>query len=162
MWKTIKGYKYPYRINEDACVEVLKDGTWLPIKARICGNRAVVNMRKTDGKQIRVAVVTLMANAFMGGRQPGCCIRHKNRARLNNELWNLEQVPRNKCNELSKYDLRKPVVKIDREGKEMEFYGSVQDAARANYMSRMAVVRRCRNQLQDPFSLTGFSFRYDR
>lgn len=161
MWKLIEGYKYPYRISDEGQVEVYK-GKWISIKPTISWNRAHVRMRTKDGKQAKVPVVRLMANAFMGGIKPGHCVRHKDRSKLGNGFYNLEQVPLNKCGELGSQSSRKPVIKIDRDGNEVELYKSVQEAAEANYISTMAVSRRCRRQVKDPFDLIGFSFKYDR
>ncbi len=160
-WKLIEGYKYPYRISDEGMVEVYK-GKWLPVKPRISWNRAHVRLRTKDGKQTKVPVVRLMAEKFMGGIKPGHCVRHKDRARLGNALHNLEQVPLNKCGELGNQASRKPIIKIDRDGNEVEIYKSVQEAADANYISPMAVTRRCKGQIKYPFDLIGYSFKFDR
>ena len=161
MWRLIEGYKFPYRISDEGVVEVYK-GKWLPIKPCISWNRAHVRMRTKNGKQTKIPMVRLMADAFMGGVKPGHGIRHKDRSKLGNALHNLEQVPLNKCGEFGNQAPRKPIVKIDRDGNDVEIYKSVKEAATANFITHMTVTRRCKGEVKNPFDLIGYSFKYDR
>ena len=87
MWKEITGYLYRYRINEDAVVQRYwpnKDEwrTKKPYKggAKVwSGKRLMVKLTVAPKKYKEVAVVDLMADAFMGGRSahPNQVITHR-------------------------------------------------------------------------------------
>lgn len=119
-------------------------------------------MRKADGKRCKIPIVRLMANAFFGGQRRGTAIIHKNRSKLDNSLGNLKVVSRSDAARLSDSPKRRPIEKVDREGNVLALYRSQAAAAKANYMSKNSVSERCRNKLKDPYSLTGFSFRYEK
>ena len=90
-WVAIIGYRWPYRINREGCVQKqLEDGSWYTLKAYMVGgrSRAVVKMRSKDNRKIEVPLVWLMADAFMGGRRPGYGIVHRNGAKLDCSLGN--------------------------------------------------------------------------
>lgn len=55
---------------------------------------------------------------------------------------------------------RRPVVKVDEEGRVAAEFESVAAAARAEYISYSAVLRRCRGQLTEPLRLNGYDYRY--
>lgn len=163
-WKEITGYRWTYRINEEACVQKLLDtGEWYTLKAYISGrNRACVKMRTADNRKVEIPVVWLMADAFMGGRRPGYAIVHKNGAKLDCFLGNLEFIPMNECGKLSCRSRRKAVMKIDRAGNVVAIYASGREAAEANHMSQTAMWHRCKRKLKDPYSLDGFDYRYEK
>lgn len=56
---------------------------------------------------------------------------------------------------------RRPVVKIDRDGKVVARYGDVMEAANANYMTPGSVKFRCYGRVKKEFALIGHSFRYE-
>ena len=161
-WVEIGGYKWPYRINEDGMVEKFYSGKWVRLNPYIHGNRAVIKMRTVDNRKVDVPLVWLVSDAFMGGRPKGFAIIHKNGAKLDCSVTNLKIVTIKECARLSCGNRRKAVEKIDRDGNVVDLYRSVTEAARKNHMVKNAVGQRCRNELKDPFALTGFSFRYER
>lgn len=55
--------------------------------------------------------------------------------------------------------MRKPVVKIDTEGRRVQVYPSIQDAADENFMSHTAVRFRCLRRTQKEMDF-GFTFRF--
>lgn len=163
-WKNIKGYRWPYRINEDACVQKqLEDGSWYTLKAYIGGGRAraMVKLRTADNRKVEVPVVWLMADAFMGGRRPGYAIIHKNRAKLDCSLGNLEFIPCKESGRISCRSRRKAVMKVDQAGNVVEIYASGREAAKKNYISQNSIWARCHNQVKDPYRLDGFNYQYE-
>lgn len=83
-WKMIEGYKYPYRINEDAVVEELQDnGEWQTVRpfTKQDGRRAprlCVTMVNKANRPALVPVKRLMVNAFLGGSHEGVSYGYKN------------------------------------------------------------------------------------
>ncbi len=56
---------------------------------------------------------------------------------------------------------RRPVVKIDRDGKIVARYGDAMEAANANFMTLGSVKYRCYGRVKKEFALIGYSFRYE-
>lgn len=163
MWKMIDGYKWPYRINEDARIQKYSDDGWVDIRPSLYRgrSRAVVKMRLPDGTQKEVPVVWLMADAFMGGRRPGYAIVHKDGAKLNSCLWNLEFRSMSGAATMSCKNRRRPVLKIDREGNIVEIYKSLREASEKEYVNKNSVMARCFNRVQNPYDLTGYTYQYE-
>lgn len=163
MWKEIKGYRWPYRINEDACIQKFYNGEWVELHPYICGcrARAVVKMRTADNRKVEIPVVWLMADAFMGGRRPGYNIVHKDGTKLNNAWRNLEFKTKAECGRLTKDVRRRAVEKLDREGNVVALYRSAAEAARRDFISKSSVQQRCAGKVQDPYKMTGYTYRYE-
>jgi len=164
-WKMIEGYRWPYRIDEEANIQKqLENGTWIDLHPYICGarNRAVVKMRTADNRKVEVPVVWLMADAFMGGRRPGYAIIHKNRAKLDCALENLRFIPLREAGRISCGSRRKPVEKVDRTGRVVAVYASAREAAEKNFISHNSISARCLGRVKAPFNLDGFNYRYVR
>lgn len=161
MWKRIEGYKWLYRINEDATVQKWYNGQWVTLTPYLTNKRARVKMRTANNKQIDIPIVWLMAEKFMGGRRDGYDIVHKNGAKLDCRLCNLKFSPRKLTVQLSAGNRRKTVEKITPDGKTVEVYKSCTEAAKCNYISKSAVTARCRGEIKNPFELMGYSFRYE-
>lgn len=161
MWIPIEGYKWPYRINEEGHVEKWTGSEWFRLRCYITGRtRACVRMRTCDNRKVDVPVVNLMADAFMGGKKPGECIIHKNGAKLDCDLYNLQKVNSQQCGRMSNRNRRKAVAKIDRLGEVLQIYSSAREAAQKNHLSQTAVWHRCNNKLKDPYALDGTTYQY--
>lgn len=160
-WREIEGGKWTYRVSHRGEVQVLKNGSWLPLAVNLHENRATVKMRRKDGRRQEVAVALLVARAFIGPVEQGYCVRHKDRAKMNNHIDNLEIVPRGQANALCHGTRRRPVFKIDKYGRVLELYSTIKEAAEKNNFSRTAVLNRCRGRVRDPFRWADFSFRYE-
>lgn len=168
MWKPIDGYFWPYRINEEGEVQRLTDsGEWSPIKAclsRTQGHpygRLVVNMKRPDGKFRNTFVKTLMIDAFLGGKKPGVCYILKNGMQTDCSLNNIGMTTPTQVGKVHGGGLRKAVEKVDRDGNVVELYPSVIEASRKNYISRKSILIRCQNKVRDPYSLDGYTYRYE-
>lgn len=172
MWKNIDGYFWPYRIDDEANIEWLnpKNGKWIRLKPVIeqkkKGNgvygRLAVWMKRKDGRFKRVYVKSLVIDAFFGGKKEGVVYSFKNGFFQDCSIYNLYPTTQTKVNERYGGGLRKSVEKIDKYGNVLDLYASVTEAAEANYVSRTFVINRCRKKVKNPFSLTDFSFRYER
>ena len=160
MWVDITGYKYRYRISTEGVVQKLDGEKWITLSQRIGKTRAFVDMWNSDNVRVKVPVVRLMANAFLGGQKKGYAVIHINGAKLDNGLTNLQMVPHKEAARLSSGNRRRPVEKIDRDGNVIEVYRSQVEAARKNYMSKNSVSIRCLNRVKDPYKLMGYTFRY--
>ncbi len=164
-WVAIKGYRWPYRINREGCVQKqLEDGSWYTLKPYIGGgrSRAMVKMRSKDNRKIEAPLVWLMADAFMGGRRPGYGIVHRNGAKLDCDLGNLKFLPLNECGRLSCRARRRAVEKVDRKGRVVSIYASAREAAKANFISQNSIWARCNGKVQDPYRLDGHNYRYEQ
>lgn len=164
MWKLIDGYYWRYRINEDAEVErEIKPNVWRPIAARL-GNphrRMMVHMRKKDGRYTTVPVKRLMVNAFLGGYKPGMLLICKNGMQMDCSLGNLKVVTNRQNGHIYGGSIRKSVEKVDQDGNVLALYSSITEAAKANFVSRTVVSRRCNGEIRDPFLLDGTTYRFE-
>lgn len=57
---------------------------------------------------------------------------------------------------------RRPVEKVDRDGKVVARYPSARAAAKANFMSYQSVLDRCNGKTKKPYGEDGCTFRFDR
>ena len=164
-WRPIKGYKYPYRINEEARVQKYDKGKWVDLSTKLHRGSIApkVWLRGVNGEVYYVTLTSLMADAFMGGRRSGYNIIHKNSFKEDCALENLEFIS-NKANGKTFGGLarRLPVLKVDRNGEILAVYNSSKEAAEANFMSKVQVQRHCRGETKDPFKFLDFTFCYDK
>lgn len=57
---------------------------------------------------------------------------------------------------------RKPVVKVDRDGKVVARYASARAAAKLNYMNYQSVLDRCNGKIKKPYGEDGCTFQFDK
>jgi len=170
MWKQIDGYRYPYRINEEAVVQrQLKDGSWQTLGAYFQGGRGAagrlaVRMTRAPKQYETRFVVDLMVDAFLGGmRPPGKVLTHRNGMRADCSLENLVWTTPSAIGKRYGGSNRRSVEKVDRRGHVVALYRSISEAAECEHCHRKAIIMRCRNQLHtNPFLLTGYTYRYER
>lgn len=168
-WVEIPGCRFRYRISREGVIQRQMDnGNWRDIQTSLLrgSSRATVNLTLPNGKRRNVAVVMLMANAFMGGKTPVLWIVHRNGLRTDNRLENLEAITPEECGKrYGSSGRRKPVVKIDRNGEVVETYRSAAEAAKKNHIGRSPVTARCRKEVpheKEYDTLGGFTFRYEK
>ena len=160
MWKEIKGYKWPYRVSDMGIVEKFYQGKWVEIKPTVNSGRAHIMMQKPD-RRVRVPVVWLVADAYMGGRRKGMDIIHKDGSKLNNAAYNLKFSPRKETGKLSCQSRRRPVFKVDPDGNVVDIFRSVKEASVKEHIAKEAIRQRCVNKVQNPFRLNGYNYQYE-
>ena len=165
-WRYLTGYYYEYRINEKADIQrKFPDGKWRSLSPYLNNKRAVINMWVTKTHRKPVGIVRLMDDAFFDGyaRKNGMCIVHKNGAKMDCELCNLQIVTRKDCAKRSaKIARRIPVVKLDKQGNVIAHYKSCREAAKANFMSYTAMFNRVNNKIKDASKIDDFVYKFDR
>lgn len=152
MWVAIEGYKFPYRVDENANVQKQKkNGDWVSLTPHMSCSVAVVDMRCQDGKQRHVTLSSIMDKAFFGGvaKKNGLRMRHKNGSKMDCSVWNLEPVTRREMGvrAAAMREKRIPVVRVWN-GVET-LYKSKTDAAAKNGMSRSVLEKRIKGHTFD-------------
>ena len=176
-WRPIPGYEGIYDISNLAGVR-----TWfrkgqmgrrvptdrpVPLHPMRCFKRnknvceLVVNLTDQDGNRKRYMVKHLMRDIWMEGVKPGLEVRCKDGDQTNCSLYNLCYTTHKKiCQSKEKRKgNRVPIKKMDAKTREViEFYPSIAEAAKKNYLSERAVALRIKNKVV----VDGFYFRRDR
>lgn len=161
-WREIDGGKWPYRVSDQGNVQVLKNETWIDLSQFLHAGQAQVHLRGKDGVKRNISVARLVAGAFIGPVGPNKCVLHRNRIKMDNAVENLIVVPKGKENSLCNGGTRRrPVVKISPSGEVLGVYKSIKEAAEKNFVHKNVVMFRCQMKIKRPFSLTGYSFRYE-
>ena len=167
VWVELTGYAFRYRIG--SCGEVQRyyptKNEWRNKKQHMCGSnvlgsqRAAVKMTLANGEHKTVFVVDLMAEAFMGGRKahPGMVITHKNGLRMDCALCNLKWTTKSEIGKRQGGAGRKSIEKIDRDGNVVALYKSTTECCEHEFISRKSLWRRLKNQIPDPYRLTGYN-----
>lgn len=160
---SIPGYAKEYRISEEGVVQRKRpNGSWTNVAPSMERSALYVKLRRDDGTRHSKSVRSLMRDAFFGGPRKGYCLTSANGMKYDCSLYNLRwkriQEARATCGRMK----RKPVVKINRQGEVVEFYGSIVEAAKKNYVSTASVSRRCNQELDDPFGCFDFTFEFER
>lgn len=162
-WKPIEGYKFQYRISETTRVQKFDNGKWVDLKHHFQGGRTrlSVNLVDANGKKVRVPIVWLVADAFLGGRRPGYNIVHKNGMKTDCAPENLVFMTKQETGKKFGTLTRKTVLKVDANGEVLCVYPCVHSAAVDNYMSESSVKTRCQGKIKYPFRYDDFTFVYD-
>lgn len=172
VWRELKGYYYRYRINEEGEVQRFWPGKqeWRTKKAYKSGSkywtgkRLCVKLTKTKHVYQEVAIVDLMADAFMGGRaaHPNQVLVHKNGSSHDCSLRNLKWVSRQEAGRISGGSRRKAVLKIDANGEVVHIYKSMSECARKEYITRATIYRMIKKRVTAERSCTGFAYAFDK
>lgn len=163
MWRYIEGYKYLYRINEEATVQILYRDEWRNLRSGMYGRRMCVRFVTQADRRVSVYLVNLMAEHFMGGRaaHPGMIIAHKNRMVTECQLNNLKWSTMHDVGLANGRNSVKCVEKVAQDGSVIALYRSVTEAANMNYVSRATMIRYLNNRYKRPYSTDGCTFRYE-
>lgn len=165
MWKYITGFRFEYRINEEGIVEKkYSNGEWKQMHPYLNNKRFVINMWVTDTYRKPVAIIRLMDEYFFNSyaKKNGLCITHKNGAKADCSVYNLEFVNRHTLNKRNSARARsKPVVKVNKNKEPVEWYRSCKDAAKKNHMSETAMYLRLHDMLLDPYRLEDYTYHYE-
>jgi len=126
-----------------------------------CRNRLHVHMR-IDGKDKVRALISVVADTWLGQPPPGMVWHHANGSLHDNRVDNIKPITRRELGlKTGARSTRKSVEMIDPAGQVVELYASARDAGRANNMSYQAVIDRCHGKVKKPYALTGYTFRYE-
>lgn len=109
------------------------------------------------GNQVPIASRVIW-EAFNSKIPKGYCIIHKNGNKSDNCLANLKMVTVSET--AIKPSARKPVAKIDENENIIEIYPSIGEAAKKNFISYNAVLRRCQKLIDNPFKRLNYNFMY--
>lgn len=121
----------------------------------------VVNLTDKDGNRKRYMVKHLMRDIWMEGVKPGLEVRCKDGDQTNCSLYNLCYTTHKKiCQSKQKRKgNRVPIKKLDAKTKEIvDFYSSITEAAKKNYLSERAITLRIQNKTV----IDGVLFKRDR
>lgn len=176
-WRPIPGYEGIYDISNLAGVRTwfrkgqqgkrVRTETPVPIHPMLCYkrnknvNELVVNLTDKNGKRTRWMVKHLMRDIWMEGVKPGLVVRCKDGDQSNCSLYNLCYTTHKKvCQSKQKRKgNRVPIMKMNAKTREViEFYPSIAEAARKNYLSERAVTFRIENKTV----IDGVLFKRDR
>lgn len=171
-WRDVPGYDGLYQVSQDGDVRswrgwrgrrTKEPQTLKPFtrKGR-SGRKTFVNMTTPDGRRHHVAIVAIVADTWMGGTPPGHDRVHINGMCSDNRVANIKFVPHAEAARAGAGANRRPVVKLNRDGEAVAFYSSIKAAAEANYISPKAIRERCNNITQDPYSLDGHNYQFDK
>lgn len=160
-YREIHGYKYLYRVWDEGFVEMLsKKGEWKrlrEIRRNIRGGYYVFRFVKEDGTPYMKSTKKTIWEAFRGPVPEGWQVN----GRCSSTDCSLGNLFISKRGMQDRGRYRRPVAMYDREGNVVAVYGSVKEAAEKNYMSPIAVRRRCNRKIKDPFLWYEYDFRYD-
>jgi hypothetical protein len=176
-WRPIPGYEGIYDISNLAGVR-----TWfrkgqmgrrvptdrpVPIHPMRCFKRnknvyeLVVNLTDKDGNRKRYMMKHLMRDIWMEGVKPGLEVRCKDGDQTNCSLYNLCYTTHKQicASKQKRKGNRVPIKKLDAKTKEVvDFYSSITEAAKKNYLSERAITLRIQNKTV----IDGVLFKRDR
>lgn len=170
----ITGYAYRYRISEEGCVERYSDSkqVWVavPVRRRTtkyggkCRLEVDLVRNRLQCNKHRVAVVTLMADAFMGGRDAhaGLVVAHRNSMTTDCALENLYWTTREELGKRCGGQMRKPVCKLDVLGNLVKVYASVTECCASEFIDRSTLYRMIKNGVSASKSATGFAYQFEK
>lgn len=158
-YKSIEGYKYPYRVSDEGDVErQWPNGKWKKLKPYPYNKRWLVELKLPEGGQKRVLVAKLVADAFLGGTPPGALRVHKNGMQQDNAVENIIFLTRSASAKRQRPGNSRPVAKLDEHGDVVELYASGREAARKNHISQAAISARCCGRIKDARRLDGYDY----
>jgi len=115
-----------------------------------------------NGKSKIVSLLSVVAATWKGKPPPGMVWHHANGNMWDNSVDNIQPITRQELGKKTGGNSnRKSVEMLDAAGNVVELYASTRDAARANHLSHEAVRQRCKGLVKNPYSLTGYTFRYE-
>jgi len=164
IWRDIADTGGRYQVSTHGRVRRMYDDKpplILKLRPHHNGGMERVTLTLADGRRIDASVLRLVAEAFLRV-PPGATVAHRNGLHSDNRLTNIVFMSRRQLGvRYGHMARRRPVKKIDRAGRVLEYFPSVAEAARAGHFSPMAVRRRCQRQIADEYAPYGYTYRYD-
>lgn len=163
IWRDIADTNGRYQVSTHGRVRRMYDHKPpLILKARVHHTGMErVQLIRADGRRIDASILRLVAETFLQ-IPPGATVAHRNGLHSDNRIQNIVFMSRKQLGvRYGHMGRRRPVKKIDKAGRVLEWFPSAAEAARAGHLSVMAVIRRCQRQVADEYTFTGCTYRYD-
>lgn len=132
------------------------------MKPVIKDGELVTRLTDENGKRKEERVHRLVAETFLRKPKQNEVLRRINGIKTDVFIGNLEWIDRHKLGELTgPHSRRKPVVKANTDGEELECYTSAREAARQNYMSYQTVMDYCNKKNKKKVAPDGYVYKWD-
>lgn len=165
-WVDVPGYEGIYQANYHGEVKRLyktKSKIMTPYHKRMKGSQRLVIKLTKNGKSKEVKLLSLIARTFLGPCPKGYIPIHINGMQSDNCVGNIQYITKSEAGKLTGGNSRrKPVVKIDVNGNEVDFYKSAREAARCNFMSYQTIIDRCNNKTKSVYAPDGYIYKWDK
>lgn len=190
VWKDIPEFDGRYQASRDGCIlAVYANGRRRALKPflRLRGadprNRMAlfVCLKKPNGMRVDYPVISLVARTWVTPCPEGMIAIQRDGNIQNLNAENVMYVSRNQLDRLFQHEAlraapcvnvdgrlvrrciryRRAVLKVDSEGRTVERYASIHDAARANYMSDASISGRCNGLIRKRWADDGTTFRWE-
>lgn len=150
IWKEIEGYKFRYRISDQAEVQKFSTKGWETLKTSFKWNRLHVRLKRKEGTQAAVAVVNLMDEYFFDGaaRKNGWNICHKDGCKTDCAFENLYLTTQSEIGKRWGAKGSRKAVSMSKNGREV-IYPSLAEAARKNGLTVPSLRRRMLGEVYD-------------
>ena len=161
-WKAVPGYDGKYLVSNLGRIRRKdKKGRIHEMHPRWANRGESVTLYHNETKVRRfVPMLKLVAETWYGEVPEGMIVCHQNGVLTDHSADNVVFRTRAYNNTCFKRTRRRPVMKVDAAGHPVEYYPSVEAAARANYTEGTVISRYCRGKNQKPFDDEGHTFRY--
>lgn len=168
-WKDIPGYNGKYRVNRNGDIQrvfqsgLVRDMTPYRKQAKTFRNRLFVKLT-INRKPKEVAVLKIMAETWHNNQDKNLVPYHKNGIVTDNHVDNIGFISRKELGKLTGHmaSKRKCVIKISKDGEEVEIYRSARVAAKANNMSYQTILDHFHNRVKNPFALDGYTYQFEK
>ena len=157
-WRPVEGYMYPHRVNAFGVLQKYKSGKWQDVKV-VFKRGARVWM--SGERSTWVMLDRIVWEAFNGPIPEGCVISHKNGAKIDCYLANLELTTHKDLMCRVGKSNRKPVLKVDDDGNVLKIYNSAKQAAADNFLSDSRMRGICCQPKHSHQELYGYRFLYE-
>lgn len=161
-WRDIPGYGGKYRASRAGDVQrVFPDGLVRDMTPYRRRNRLFVKLT-ANGKPKEVAMLKIMAETWHRNTNKNLVPYHKNGIAADNHADNIGFISRRELGKMTGHMAgSKSVLKVDKNGNEIEVYRSAREAARQNNMSYQTVLDRCHGKVKNPYALDGHTYRFE-
>lgn len=168
-WRNIPGYNGKYRVNKNGNVQrvfksgLVRDMTPYRKKSSNFRNRLFVKLT-VNGKSKDVAILKIMAETWYRNKDKSLVPYHKNGILSDNHMKNIGFISKKELGKITGYmaGSRRCVLKVNKDGNEVEVYRSAREAAKQNNMSYQTVLDRCHGKVKNPFELDGYTYQFEK
>ena len=165
-WADVPGYDGRYQASTHGNVRRRNDnGSYTLLKPfrrekQISCQMYRIRMSAPDGRRKEASLLSVIA-ATWKPPPPGKVVIHRNGMFSDNSVGNIKFVTRQELIGVYAHrHHRKVVCKVDENGEPLEYYPSIAEAARRNYMSAGAVSKQCLHKVETPLTTGSVIFRF--